>query len=204
MKNKIKNFTAVALIILSLILCACQNAENDIAPTYDENGKYIGFSDIPDGYTAEEAIADGCLVIDTVKTGVNEYGVTLYETPTTEGYDEWLEFIDRSDDGKDAFLRVAHYIEGVGYYRDLYYKDGKYTIFDCNEYGVSEGETFTYLRSLDGYVGPVGSQKEDCYYVLTDSLELTYEDVSWSYLSSDHNSVTKIPFVWLSFMIYFE
>ena len=90
----------------------------------------------------------------------------------------------------------------MGYYHDLYYTAGKYRIFDLNEYGISGGKEFRYLRKLDGIAG--FPRREDCYYVLTDSLELTYHDVSWSFLSSSFETVTKIPFKWLGFMIYFE
>ena len=81
-------------------------------------------------------------------------------------------------------MRVAHFIDGVGYYHDLYYRDGKYVIFDYNENGVSKAEIYSYLRRLDGYAGPSYDLKEDCIYVLTDSMELTYEEVSRSFYSS--------------------
>ena len=37
---------------------------------------------------------------------------------------------------------------------------------------------------------------------LTDSLELTHHDVTWSWLSSSIYNVTDIPFYWLGFTTY--
>ena len=198
-KFKLSAFLTFALVLV-FALCSCQSTVSYTAPAYDENGKYLGFSNIPEGYDADAAIRDGCLVIDTIKTGENKGGLPIRETKTAEGYDNWLEFFENSHKGKDGFLRVAHFIEGVGYYTDLYCTNGKYTIFELNEYGVSQGKSFNYLRRLDGNFG----EKEDSLYVLTDSLELTYGDVRWSMFASDFSNVTKIPFKWLGFMIYFD
>lgn len=201
MKIRTRLIIAAVFALLALMLVSCE--KDKVSITYGEDGSYLGFSDIPSDYTAASAAADGCLVIDTVQ-GKNEYGATITEKRETDGYENWKKFIKRTESGKDAFLRVAHFIDGIGYYHDLYYCDGKYTIFENNEYGISEGETFKYLRRLVGLAGPASDPKEDCFYVLTDSMELTYRDVSWSFLSSDHTTVTKIPFEWLGFMIYFE
>ena len=195
-------FVLVAFVLLALSLSACSSKEARHMQ-YDDNGIYAGFSDIPDHYTAADAASDGCLVIDTTLKP-NEYGVDITDQQKTYGYEQWQRFLEKSEAGENAFLRVAHFIDGVGYYRDLYYCDGKYTIFDYNEYGISESESFQYLRRLEGKTGPASDPRDDCYYVLTDSMELTYRDVNWSFLSSDFSTVTDIPFVWLTFMIYFE
>ena len=47
-------------------------------------------------------------------------------------------------------------------------------------------------------------KRENDFYVLTDSLELTYRDVEWSFLSSNLDTVTKIPFRWLGFTVYMK
>ena len=202
-----KKFVAIiltAILTLSLFACAEREEKGENIEISYNDGKYSGFSDIPDNYTVDDAINDGCLVIETLDVGTNVHGVEMSKTGRTEGYEHWVSFLEKSQNGEDAFLRVAHFIRGTGYYQDLYYSDGKYTIFDFNEYGISEGESYSLLRRLDGMTGPVGNQKEAHYYVLTDSTELTYHDVSWSYLSSSISTITDIPFEWLGFMIYFE
>lgn len=201
MMNKRMLALTALLLLLATMLFACN--KTDVSISYGEDGSYTGFSNIPSTYTAAGAIDDGCLVIDTIQ-GTNEHGATITEECETAGYENWQSFLAKTESGEDAFLRVAHFIDGIGYYCDLYYCDGKYTIFDFNEYGISKGATFQYLRRLDGYAGPASAPKQDCFYVLTDSKELTYQDVNWSFLSSDFSSITTIPFKWLGFMIYFE
>lgn len=201
MKIQKKLVLTAVFVLLTMTICSCR--ENEMSISNDKNGNYTGFSDIPENYTASNAADDGCLVIDTTQ-GLNEYGATITEKLETAGYENWQSFLEKVESGKDAFLRVAHFIDGIGYYHDLYYCDGKYTIFDFNEYGISKGTTFQYLRRLDGYSGPASDPKADCYYVLTDSMILSYEDVQWSFFSSDLTNVTDIPFKWLGFMIYFE
>ena len=199
-----KAVLAGLLALLCLLVCACDKPEPvrlTRTPQFDEDGVYTGFSDIPDGYTAEQALTDGCLLIDITQEP-NEHGVDVEKSRRTGGYEYWRAFEASAEANIDAFLRIAYFIDGVGYYHDLYYSAGKYRMFDLNEYGISGGKEFKYLRRLDGVVGP--QKKEDCYYVLTDSLELTYRDVEWSYVSSNLETVTKIPFKWLGFMIYFE
>jgi len=186
-----------------LLLASCSAKPSDIVISYGEDGKYTGFSDIPEGYTYEAALDDGCVGINTSTVGINEHGVAQ-RASLADGGESFFEFAERAEKGGDAFVRVAHFIDGTGYYYDLYYCDGKYTIFALNEYGISDGESYSLLRRLEGLAGPPAAQKEDVYYVLTDSTELTYHDVSWSFLSSDSRTVTKIPFKWLGFMIYFE
>ena len=106
---------------------------------------------------------------------------------------------EEAEQKKNSFVRVAHFIGSRGTYTDLYYHNGKYAYFKWDELGISEGKSFLYLRRLESAI-----DKNQYFYVLTDSMELTYHDVSWSYLASDASTVTKIPFVWLGFAIYFN
>lgn len=204
MKKKIIVSVLSALMLLSILSSCFDRSGERIDISYNSDGVYSGFSDIPKNYSVDDAIDDGCLVIETVDDGTNVHGVEMRKTERTAGYEHWQAFLEKSERGEEAFLRIAHFIRGTGYYHDLYYSDGKYTIFDLNEYGISDGESYLYLRRLDGMAGPVGDQKEAHLYVLTDSTELTYRDVTWSYFSSSISTVTDIPFELLGFMIYFE
>ena len=202
-----KKYVAIILTaILTLSLFSCSEREEkgeNIEISYND-GKYSGFSDIPDNYTVDDAINDGCLVIETLDDGTNVHGVEMRKTGRTEGYEHWVSFLEKSQNGEDAFLRVAHFIRGTGYYHDLYYADGKYTIFDFNEYGISEGESYSLLRRLDGMAGTGEFQREDHFYVLTDSTEITYSDITHRLFSSTFSPNEIVPYEWLSFMIYFE
>lgn len=167
--------------VIILILTACS--------TSSDSGEYTGFSDIPEHYTAWQASEDGCLVItDSV----------LYA-----GAEGWQSFLEESEAGKDAFLRIVQFIEEDVYYEDLYYEDGTYLLYaDDQESGTRLEGSFTYLRALTGKLG--NAQKETTLYVLTDSLELTCEDVLWTFASSNLKTVTDIPFVWLDFTTYLD
>lgn len=201
MMNKRMLALTALFLMFATMLFACN--KSDVSISYGEDGSYTGFSNVPSTYTAADAIDDGCLVIDIIQ-GTNKYGATITQECETAGYENWQSFRAKTESGEDAFLRVAYFIDGIGYYHDLYYCNGRYTIFDFNEFGISGGKTYRYLRRLDGYAGPASDPKQDCFYVLTDSRDLTYQDVNWSFLSSDSSSVTTIPFEWLGFMIYFE
>ena len=204
MKKKIFVIALLAILTLSLLACSEKEEKGEQSGIAYNDGVYSGFSDIPENYTVEAAIDDGCLVVETLDDGTNANGIELYKTGRTEGYEHWVSFLEKSQSGKDAFLRVAHFICGTGYYYDLYYTDGKYTIFELNEYGISDGESYSLLRRLEGTSGTVSYQRDAHLYVLTDSTELTYKDVTWSFLSSSISTVTDIPFEWLMFMNYFN
>ena len=192
------NYKRPAFWIIAAAIAACavlavcfltnpKAADDDIAltPVYNSHGEYIGFNDIPSQYSAEDAIADGCLVID-INGGITN----------AKGYEHFLTFVETSGQGENAFLRVANYADGLDYYQDLYYCDGKYIIFSFYGSGVFK-ECYSYLRCLN-------SDPYD-FYVLTDSMELTYSDVLSVVLSSDSSRWKELPpYTWLSFTIYFE
>ena len=191
------NLKRILALTLSFILlaavCSCGAKDASIpSPQSDAYGVYTGFSDIPENYTADRAIKDGCVVI-------SHDSVSDTQPQIATGYKHFEQFMESAQNGQDCFVRAAHFIDGVGYYTDLYYHDGKYIYFKLDEYGISEGKSFLYLRRLESEYSE-GSY----YYVLTDSLELTYHDVQWSYLASNPSTVTKIPFVWLGFTTYFN
>ena len=196
----------IIAIILILVLAAgmvsCTEAEDvNKIPAYDGEGNYLGFSDITEGYTAEDAAEDGCLVIDNIN-GKNEHGATVIEESNLYGYEHWERFIERAEGGEDAFLRVAHFIDGVGYYKDIYYFDGKYILFNNNELGIYKECEYKYLRYLEGNAGVGENQKKHFFYVLTDSLELTYYDVSRTIFASNMAMASDIPFKWLGFTTF--
>lgn len=157
----------------------------DVVPFLDKDGLYNGFDDLPDDYTPEQAIEDGCFV---VKDG------TLLA-----GREAWESFLEQSGRGENAFLRVVQFIDGERHYDDLRYYNGLYRLNSLDpELGPRGSSGWKYLRELHGGYGYSGSPT----YVLTSSLELTAKDVQWVYLSSNLNDRTDIPFTWLGFTTY--
>lgn len=187
-----KNVIFLLLLLILFSFCACvKNSQTDESLN-NTDIEYSGFSNIPEYYTPQTAEKDGCFVI--VSGTENSSKTEVF------GKNQWQAFFDSSNNGSDSFLRVAHFIGNEGYYTDLYYQKNKYYQYKKDEYGIRQTGPYNYLRVLAGKDGI--PQKESKFYVLTDSLELTYEDVAHSMYSSNIESITKIPFIWLGFTVY--
>lgn len=176
----------ILIFSLLFLLAACGQDPAEITLPVDADGAYTGFADIPSDLTSADAVKQGWYVI--------EEGALL------SGTEAWQEFLATSEDGKDAFLRVAHFIGEEFFYTDLYHIDGLYYFCKNDNGAVSLVGKYTYLRALTDLWG--NPKKEHKLYVLTDSLELTHHDVTWSWLSSSIYNVTDIPFYWLGFTTY--
>ena len=200
----------VVLTVIFLSACQMSGAGAEVTktaemaqkvPTFDKNGNYTGFADLNQDSDPQKALARGCYVVDHGKL--------------IGGKAAWETFLSKAENGETAFLRIANKIypdqvvgveiadAGTMFYDDLYYYEGKYYFFTYNGPGDIRSEgPYAYLRELKGMSGnPV---KERTMYVLTDSLELSYKDVEWSFLSGNMDTVTKIHFEWLGFTIYME
>ena len=180
-----KRFILMFALLLILVSCG-QNPADTITLPVDADGIYTGFADIPSDLTADDAAKQGWYVIE--------------ESTLISGTEAWQEFLATSEDGKNAFLRVAHFIGEEFFYTDLYHIDGMYYFCLNNNGDIAPLGKYTYLRALTDLWG--NPKKEHTLYVLTDSLELTHHDVTWSWLSSSIYNVTDIPFYWLGFTTY--
>jgi hypothetical protein len=172
------------LVFILLCLTGCrQGIAEKPGFQFDSEGIYAGFSSVPDRYTIEQAIKDGCYISDW----------ETEEDLRAANNRVWEEFLAVSGAGRECSIRFAWFLPEGNSYADLYYKDGTFHYFQSDCPAADKG--WTMLRTLTGEAGI--PKKEQTVYVLTDSTELTYDDVTWSMLSSDTRSVTKIPFVWL-------
>lgn len=114
------------------------------------------------------------------------------------GETSWQIFLERVGGGGGAEMTVAHFIGDDAYLDLLRYDEEKYTLHEySDEAGYSSSE-YKYMRPLLG----TENGKSVVFFVLTDSLILTYNDVRQSFISSDLDSITKIPFKWLGFTTY--
>ena len=172
------------LVFILLCLTGCRQSSAD-KPVFqfDSEGIYAGFSFVPGRYTVEQALKDGCYV----STDEAEEDLKAANDRA------WEEFLALSGAGRECSIRFAWFLPEGNSYADLFYKDGTFHYFQSDHPAADRG--WTMLRPLTGEAGI--PKKEQTIYVLTDSTELTYDDVTWSMLSSDTRSVTKIPFVWL-------
>lgn len=205
MKKKLLAIIILCILIAAVFICLkpanpttppsdTQNSDvNHLEYNHSSDYVYSGFSDIADNYTVNDAIADKCFVIETSNISGSSSKVT--------GAEYWQEFLDKSSKNENVFLRVVHFI-GSDYvaFSDLYYSDGNYYFYEKNEFGIHKTGPNKYLRKLEGTDGI--PPKASCYYVLTDSLKLTFGDVRHSHYSSNLDTVTKIPYKWLLFTVY--
>ena len=147
--------------------------------SFDENGYYTGFSDIPSNYTIEEAKSDGYFTTQGLGDVVNQ--------------DEWDRFVNDSSNKKDASIRMVRFFkESIDspYFLDLFYKDGHYYAFNSSEEN-QEKNPFLYLLTLEGKFG--NPLRDTGVILLTDDNTLTFDMVMKSALSSDMNYKKSIP-----------
>ena len=190
-------FTVLLLCAAICVGCGALPEEggdeaSGVSLTLDENRRYTGFDTTPEGYTPDQAVADGCLVI--VGSRKSDAPSTLYG-----GEQRWKEFLAAAEEGRDASLRKVLFLDGTPYYCDLLFSGGQYRYFDC-EYADLTDRPYRYLRKLTGLDGIPRRQRN--IYVLTNSLELTFEDVVRSFYSSSRETANDKSFIWLGFTQY--
>lgn len=180
---------AVTLALLAAAGCARDSAPAQVSFETAADGSYTGFDDIPADYTPERAAADGCMVIT-----ISDSTGSLFA-----GENVFRDFLERCRLG-DSFMRVAYFSDETVSFNDLIYKDKKYCL--VNSERPADVAFYSKLRKLTTTFG--NPPKETVIYALTDSDELTADDVLWSFLSSDLSTVTDIPFTWLGFTVYLD
>jgi hypothetical protein len=171
------------ILLLALTLIIMLNACSKTAKT--------ALDKLPDDYSYEEAVADGCVVYKN--------------SDITNGQSTWDDFLQAVNGGKKATVRLAFYYTiddpsryDPGYYeqiKDEYPKlyvndlsfDGKQFTIDGleNEDGHLISKTFKYMMKYEG------APKSDTalyyaytYYVLVNDDTLTWDDIEWGMLSS--------------------
>lgn len=153
---------------------------------YDGKSDYKGFENIPQEYTAEQAVKDGCLVVEVNSEDNGKAKVS--------GSEVWYTFLTKAKNSEECTMRAAYFIDGKATYEDLYFSGGRYTVFAKNDKGIYKKSDFTMVRLLEKADGT------DAFYVLTDSEKLTYEDAYP--LLSDVNAESNINFDFIPFTFY--
>ena len=181
-----KRIIAIMLCALALFALAGCNKEKktEYMPHYDEAGVYDGFDGISENYSADKAIADGCLVVEVADDNAAE----------VSGTEVWHGFLSSALEREEsAFLRIVYYVDGTVTCEDLYFADGRYMMFSLTDGEVTKKADFTELRMLEN------EDATDAFYVLTDSTDLTYEDAVDQLASS---SADAVKFEFLPFTFY--
>lgn len=173
-----KKMSIVCILVLLFLLGCSRASDTALSLKLDGDGNYTGFRNLPANYTARQAQKDGCYVSVDLKT----FG----------GEEQWKEFIQDALGGKDASIRVVNVVDNRPYFQDLFYLDDYYRIFDSTS-GDLQDYKFKYLLELKGSLP--NAANGGIVTILTDDKNLTFNDVMWTFLSSDMNYSKSIsPF----------
>lgn len=190
-----KNYKIVGFLMLLMgVLCGCgqKKVPSTQIPAVGIDVVYEGFDSAKDYQDPEKALQDGYYV---VVCNDKEDSDSLYG-----GAEYWNEFLEDSEQGREAFLRIASFIDGKFYESHLIYSDGYYYYFHAEQEDLT-CRPYQYLRKLTGRDGI--PKKDVTWFVLTDSLELTYEQAALRFYSSSLEEIKSIPdYQWLGFTIY--
>lgn len=172
----------VLFCIAVLILSFSQTKNNSILSfSFDKDGNYLGFSNLPLNYTIEAAKSDGYFVIQDLEVIANK--------------NVWEDFVKASLHRENASIRIVKFYteKAAGpYFLDLFYEDGYYYLFDSSAENPDK-QPYLYLLTLEGQFG--NPLRDSGAIVLANDNTLTFEKLMRALLSSDMNSIKSIsPF----------
>lgn len=171
-----KVLIVIWLVSVILLVSSCSSEINkNLEYSFDANGNYTGFENIPEDYTPEQAEKDGCYISKNLKE--------------IDGEKAWTEFVENAAKGEESSVRIMSIYDDGAYFEDLFFMDGSYQIF----YSSSEDlkiHKYRYLLDLKGRMP--NAVKDSRFVVLTDDETLTFEKVSSSLLSSNMNVISSI------------
>lgn len=173
----------VLFCIAVLIFSFSKTKDNDnlLNFSFDENGNYLGFPDLPLNYTIEDAKSDGYFVTQDLEVISNK--------------DVWDNFVKTSLHGENTSIRIVKfYTESTGspFFLDLFYEDGYYYLFDSSTENQKK-QPYLYLLTLEGKFGnPV---RDSGVILLTNDDTLTFGTVMKVLISSNIDYIKSIsPF----------
>lgn len=104
---------------------------------YIQNSEFVSLSDLPENYSVEDALKDGCFVEDKNKV-------------LSENVNAIDEFIKKAENGENAFIRIYSKFNDFYSVKDIEYKDKLFTY----NVKVSENEriyVYNYKEIMKGY-----------------------------------------------------
>lgn len=150
------------------------------------------FSELPVGYTPEEALADGCMVLQW------EEGATA---PHVIGVDYWNSFLMTSARGESISMRVVYFNAERCWFTDIYYNGGRYTLYTRDIYSERQVGPYNYLTKIEG---EDANGQQVAYFVMTDEPDLGSEYVLSLSRLCDIEAERDLTFAIVDFTTYFE
>lgn len=170
------------LVFMTALISGCNKSNNKdytLKFSFDQNGNYTGFSNLPDKYTIQAAKNDGYFVTQDSKVVGNN--------------NVWDNFVNASLSKENTGIRIVQFnkesVEGP-YFLDLFYNDGYYYMFDSSSKSQVK-QPYLYLRTLEGKFG--NPLKNSGAIVLTNDNALTFDMVMKAMLSSNIDYIKSIP-----------
>lgn len=149
--------------------------------SFDKNGNYTGFSDLPLSYTIENAKNNGYFVTQDLKVIANK--------------SVWDKFVESSLHRENTSIRIAIFYTEMSdrpYFLDLFYQDGYYYLFDSSS-EKQEKQPYLCLLTLEGRFG--NPLRDSSVIVLTNDDTLTFDKVMRVMASSSMDFIKSVsPF----------
>ncbi len=195
------SFLLACILVLSLILTACGKNEKEddwsVVEIPAETGgtptEVFKFTELPQVYTPEQALKDGCLVLQW------EEGAT---TPRVRGIDYWEHFLEVSRAKEKISLRIVYFNASHHWFSDLYYSHDQYSLYTRDTYSENQIGPFKYFTEISG---------EDLYsgepvhcFILTDDPDLNSDQVLSLQHICDIEAERNIAYTIVDFTTYLK
>ncbi len=186
------------LLLVSVIFTGCGKKNKDswsvVKPDAEIGGtptEVFKFSELPDDYTPEKALLDGCLVLQWDEGAV---------TPRVRGIDYWENFLEVSRNKEKISLRIVYFNSDHYWFSDLYYSHDMYSLYTRDTYSENQIGPYKYMTQIVG---------EDIYsgdpvncFVFTDDPELGAEEVLSLTHICDIEAERNVTFTIVDFTTY--
>lgn len=162
MKFRIRDIIVVCACIILCGVALWSGVEEDPYANVDQSKVYAGFNKIPEDYTAEQGVLDGCVVYKQHKPVGNEK--------------VWNDFYAKTQEGQEASVRIMQItdLEGTHYFEDIFFDGNTYKMYvslDPYKYQYQ----YKYLLDITGT--PEHKTAEVRFVILTDVDNVTFEQL---------------------------
>lgn len=195
--KKISLILMLVLLSLTLLACGKKDEEWTTVTTAAELGgtpsESFDFSYLPENYTPEQALLDGCLVLQW------DEGAT---TPRVRGIDYWEHFLKTSRNKEKISLRVVYFTTGHYWFSDIYYSHERYSVYTMDAYSENQIGPYQYLTEITGE--DIYSGKPVNCFILTDDPELGASEVLSLTHICDIEAERNVAFTIVDFTTYLK